>query len=78
MLLMCLVACSAVAAMLAAQNPAAANIHMLTPDEMMDIGLRLGTLFEGEMPVPLSCVLKGRLAVGGRRSSSTTQTKRRG
>ena len=43
MLLMCLVACSAVAAMLAAQNPAAANIHMLTPDEMMDIGLRLET-----------------------------------
>ena len=49
MLLMCWVACSAMAAVLAAQNPAAANIHMVTPDEMMDIGLRLGNCTARQM-----------------------------
>ena len=42
-LLMHLAACSAVAAILAVQNPAAANnVHIITPDEMMEIGLKLG------------------------------------
>ena len=41
MLLMCLAACSAVAAILVVQNPAN-NIHIITPDELMEIGLKLG------------------------------------
>ena len=40
-LLMCLAACSAVAAILVVQNPAN-NIHIITPDELMEIGLKLG------------------------------------